>query len=672
MSLRVWPTAMALEPDSAERPSELRALLSQVGAVTPVVLLVAGPAARATGWAARAAVALADDWAQGGRRVVLADLSIGDAELDSVLSIVGDEGAVDLFLFGASLTHLLRRPDGHAFEYLPAGVAPAAATEVLGHPRWRQLIADAFRTGTSLLVYTPASVPGLTGLAGRIASTIVLAPPGDTDAVDAVLPEDAAILAVLAPKSAVAEGDTADTAAAEPLAAAGAELASSAEEAERATAQDGVAVAGDAARTEDVGVTAAATRVDEEIGAEDADRGAESRRPIEALAAEQAFDAAAAAGVADATGAADVIDVEAPTEAEAATDAENAAGAEEATEAASVAEAEPAIESEERVEARAAVGVEPSPVRGSAGEPAVGGEPSGAGGVVEAVALEPAVRAAGEAAAEAARGEAADAVVAHPDATPGAEPSSPPAGDRVPDPAATGAPPLLKPRLALHQRPPARRRARLTAALLVGTAAIVGILFAVRWYVSRPEPAAAPAPPAVTPLPPPEPRTDSLPYSVAIAAYPEYVRAAQRTAELAAEQPDMTFFISPVLVAGTLRYQVLAGPVADSAGAAILMRRLLDAGIKTGASAFDIRSTRLAFALGEFEAREDALARSRQLATKKIPTYVVEVPYTSGPPHYRVYAGAFAGAAEADVMRPLLRGAGVPDSLVLRVGRSTQ
>jgi hypothetical protein len=52
-----------------------------------------------------------------------------------------------------------------------------------------------------------------------------------------------------------------------------------------------------------------------------------------------------------------------------------------------------------------------------------------------------------------------------------------------------------------------------------------------------------------------------------------------------------------------------------------------------------------------------------------IPSYIVEIPYTVGPPRYRLYSGAYSGPAEADVMRQLLRNTGLADTLVLRTGR---
>lgn len=642
MSQRVWPTAMPLDPDSAGLPAELRTLVSQTGAVTPVVLLVAGPAARASGWAARAAVALADAWARGGRRVVLADLSIGDAELDPVLAIAGDEGAVDLFLFGASLAHLRQRPDGRAFEYLPAGVAPAEPGEVLGHPRWRQVIADAFRTGTSLLVYTPAAEPGLGELAGRIASAIVLAEPGDTDAVAAVLPEDAAVLAVLAP-----EGTTAEPAGGAPPAIEPSAVAEAAEPPAEA----------EAPWMPEPGPEPAAPEPVEEIA------------PVEAVAAAEAVVGAEPAAFEDWT--ADVLaSAGEPGPVEESGPAPDqgiaAAPAGDGGEAFAA-----AAEPEHPVAEAEAWGEAPSRAEGEPASPE-NAEPAA---VERREPERPSDRRLDEGAhpaGEHSHDTFVDAVWARRNAAHGAEPPPAPPVDPVPGREVTEDELLAEPPVAQPAEPPGRRRgAGVIVSMLIGAAVMVGILYAVRWYFFRPEPPAAPARPAVAP-PPPRPTSDSLPYSVAIAAYPQYARAVQRTAELAGEQPGITFFVSPVMMAGALRYQVLAGPVADSAGAAILMRRLLDAGIKTGSSQFDVRRTRLAFQLGEFETREAALAKAQQLATQNIPTYVVEVPFTSGPARYRLYAGAFVGGAEADVMRPLLRGAGALDSLVLRVGRSTQ
>ncbi len=60
--------------------------------------------------------------------------------------------------------------------------------------------------------------------------------------------------------------------------------------------------------------------------------------------------------------------------------------------------------------------------------------------------------------------------------------------------------------------------------------------------------------------------------------------------------------------------------------------------------------------------------RQAELAGKNIPTYVVQVPLPGGPARWRVYAGAFQGAADAEVLAPVLKAAGIPEQLVLRIG----
>ena len=53
---------------------------------------------------------------------------------------------------------------------------------------------------------------------------------------------------------------------------------------------------------------------------------------------------------------------------------------------------------------------------------------------------------------------------------------------------------------------------------------------------------------------------------------------------------------------------------------------------------------------------------------KAIPSYIIPLRTPEGSTHYRVYAGSYSGLVEADVMRQLLTAAGLPDSLVVRIG----
>jgi cell division protein FtsN len=126
-----------------------------------------------------------------------------------------------------------------------------------------------------------------------------------------------------------------------------------------------------------------------------------------------------------------------------------------------------------------------------------------------------------------------------------------------------------------------------------------------------------------------------------------------------------------VLVGGEVFYRVLAGPLPDSASAAVALRRLVDSGFKATSNDWDVRTTPLAFFLGRFESRDSAAQRMRQLRIQGVPSYVVDVPYSSGPVRYHLYGGAYSADSEAAVMRDLLKRVGLTDTLMLRLGRGS-
>jgi hypothetical protein len=183
-------------------------------------------------------------------------------------------------------------------------------------------------------------------------------------------------------------------------------------------------------------------------------------------------------------------------------------------------------------------------------------------------------------------------------------------------------------------------------------------------------PPVVPPPEAAVAANPGEPVGEPLPFSVAIEAHQELATAAERVARLSQAEPGMGFYLAPILVDSVLYYRVMAGPVRDSAGAATLLQQLLAKGHKTGSTSWDIRVTPLAFLLGVFDSRVEAMHRVVDLAGKRIPAYVLEVPYSSGIARYHLDCGAYAGPAEADVMRKLLGEAGLDANLVERVGRT--
>ncbi len=529
MSLTPWRLAVPFDPASGALPAELRELIEPAAATAPVVLLVAGPEARRSGWAPGAALALARAWDGVAPGVVLADLAVGAAHLHELAGVPNDEGLADVFLFGASIRHVRHRVPGEPFALIPAGVAPAEIETVLRHPRWQSVVAEFFRTEEALLVYVPAEAPGLDELARRIGCGLALVAPGDDWTLAAVFPEEFVVLHTL--------------------------------------------------------------------GAPEEQR-------------------------AGAAGAAEPSEREAPVAAEISAESAEQPG--------------PGAEVETEAEAGAA-------------------RPDSHGALVDALWAR---RAGG---AEAAR----EAAAVKPDVV---------AGRAVTEEELLDEPPPAE------REPVGRRRGvSLLLWLALGAAVALGIVFGAQEYFGYDvlgrlsgggdAPAESMAP-LVRAAPPPHALARPLPYSVAIEARRSYASALARLGELEKVEPGMQFFVSPILAGNALYYRIMAGPVADSTAAAVLMQRLLDAGVKTGASQWDIRPTPWSFLLGEFASRDAAAAHADSLGTRNIPSYVVQVPYSAGPPRWRLYGGAFEGPAQAEALRPLLRGAGVPDTLVERTGRS--
>lgn len=168
-----------------------------------------------------------------------------------------------------------------------------------------------------------------------------------------------------------------------------------------------------------------------------------------------------------------------------------------------------------------------------------------------------------------------------------------------------------------------------------------------------------------------EPVESPVPFSVVIESYQDLGAARERVVALRDDEPEIGFAITPVLQDSVVYYQIVAGPVADSAGASALLQRLVDAGHKRDAQQSAVRNTPLAYNLGDFETAAAAEARGAGLRDAGVPTYVIEVPRTSGPPQYRLYAGAYEERDQAEVMAQFLRDAGVDAPLVRRIGRAS-
>jgi cell division septation protein DedD len=193
-----WPDAVSFDPTSGvASPAFEESLRSW--AATPVVLLAVGPLAQRGGWAADAAILLADTLAASGERVVLADLSLDRPELHELVGTENIEGLTDVFLFGASLEHVTLKLPAHAFELVPAAPFTPDAEEILTHRRWSMVFEEFAASKTRLILYLPITIDGTGALSDRVGHTVVLADRWEAESVRAALSSDADIMGFFAP-----------------------------------------------------------------------------------------------------------------------------------------------------------------------------------------------------------------------------------------------------------------------------------------------------------------------------------------------------------------------------------------------------------------------------------------------------------------------------------------
>jgi cell division septation protein DedD len=156
-----------------------------------------------------------------------------------------------------------------------------------------------------------------------------------------------------------------------------------------------------------------------------------------------------------------------------------------------------------------------------------------------------------------------------------------------------------------------------------------------------------------------------LRYSVLIASYGR-LSDATRHLESAAD-PSILLFIAPTQVRGRLYYRLFGGALSSRASAAALMERLVESGVKDGASDWDVRPAALGFRLSAHSDAESARTEQRELAAKGVLAYLI--PLVAEPDTvYQVYAGAYERPAATTVMRTLLADAGLDAELIPRRG----
>lgn len=133
------------------------------------------PATNEESWAVDIAWAAARAVARSGRRVGLVDLSLERPALQARAGDVGEEGIVDAFVFGASLSHVAREQEPDLY-FIPVGTAPTKPEEIWGNPRWQRLARGFQQEGALLLLFVPPHA--LPRLGAKLEGLVVLSPVG--------------------------------------------------------------------------------------------------------------------------------------------------------------------------------------------------------------------------------------------------------------------------------------------------------------------------------------------------------------------------------------------------------------------------------------------------------------------------------------------------------------
>jgi len=162
------------DAESGLVPEELSPSVLPGGGKGRIVVLAATPLAQAEDWASRAAVAIAENWAQGDLRIFLMDLGLAAPSLHKALGIANREGVSDAFLYGASVQRIAQPALDEAIFFAAAGTATTDPVQILGHPRWTDLAGGFSEADATLLLFLPTDIPGADEILGRATDILFL------------------------------------------------------------------------------------------------------------------------------------------------------------------------------------------------------------------------------------------------------------------------------------------------------------------------------------------------------------------------------------------------------------------------------------------------------------------------------------------------------------------
>ena len=146
-------------------------------------------------------------------------------------------------------------------------------------------------------------------------------------------------------------------------------------------------------------------------------------------------------------------------------------------------------------------------------------------------------------------------------------------------------------------------------------------------------------------------------WAVAREAHESLEEASARVSMLRERLPDLVFWVAPVRVREELFFRVMVGPAQDADAARALGEVLVPGGVP--GEDWVPREAGLSYLLGEEADRVDAWNRTIALDAQGVPTHLLQVARTDGSTAYRIYAGSYASAGEAEAMAALLSSSGL-------------
>jgi len=156
------------------RLAELPFQLPDLAQNAAVLALV--PADSGADWAPAMAWSVARTAATLGRRTLLVDCFVDAPRLHTVVGAANDEGIVDAFEYGASLTRIAQRQIEPDLFFVPAGTFATDPSALMANRRWSRLAAGFRHEGALLLLYTSSAA--LPFIITETDAVLVLAPDG--------------------------------------------------------------------------------------------------------------------------------------------------------------------------------------------------------------------------------------------------------------------------------------------------------------------------------------------------------------------------------------------------------------------------------------------------------------------------------------------------------------